>query len=338
MNSRERVIATLEFKNPDKIPVNLWVSKATYLRYGIELVKMLEKYELDIERVSGPMDKSFYPESFQVGEYKDIWGCTWKVVTEGMFGEVKIPAIDDINRIRDYNPPIDLLESEWEKYNEAVEKKTQEHRKKNKFILGGGIEIFQRMQFIRGAENLFYDIGEQNENVIVLRDMIVEFYKEYLRYWFEKDVDGIMFLDDWGSQSSLLISPKMWRDIFKPVYKELIDMIKKQGKYVFFHTDGYILDLFPDFIEIGVDAINSQLWCMGVENVARKFAGKITFWGEIDRQKILPYGSAKDVCNAARTMKDFLFVNGGGLIGQSIAEVDIPIENIEAILYCWNKL
>ncbi|MDK2934815.1 MAG: hypothetical protein PWP27_2625, partial [Clostridiales bacterium] len=267
----------------------------------------------------------------------DVWGSTWQVLQEGMVGEVKKPALQDISKINEYKVPIDLIKSEWEKHNDLIDKKIQENRKKGKFILGGDVEIFQRMQFVRGTENLFCDLAEGTKDVFIFRDKITEYFKEYLQYWLNKDVDGIMFFDDWGSQRALLISPDMWRKFFKPVYKEMMDMIKKAGKYVFFHTDGYILDLYPEFIELGVDAINSQLWCMGIEKVAEKFAGKITFWGEIDRQNILAFGTPEDIDNAAKRMKDCLYVNGGGLIGQSVAGKDVPLENIEALLNCWNK-
>ena len=89
--------------------------------------------------------------------------------------------------------------------------------------------------------------------------------------------------------------------------------------------------------EMGVDAINSQLWCMGVEKVAEQFAGKITFWGEISRQTILPHGTPQDIRNAAQTMIRLLHVNGGGLIGQSEMNWDVPLENVEAFYQAWDQ-
>lgn len=74
---------------------------------------------------------------------------------------------------------------------------------------------------------------------------------------------------------------------------------------------------------------------MGVEKVAREFAGKITFWGEISRQTILPHGTPEDVRNAARQMKALLCTGGGGLIGQSEINRDVPLENVEAFLKAW---
>ena len=96
------------------------------------------------------------------------------------------------------------------------------------------------------------------------------------------------------------------------------------------------MELYPEFIGLGVKAINSQIWCMGVENVAKNYGGKLTFWGEISRQDILPKGCPEDIKIAAGKMKDLLFVNGGGLIGQSEINRDVPFENIETVLTCWN--
>jgi uroporphyrinogen decarboxylase len=337
MNSRARVIATLQFKNPDRVPVDMWIHRATQLKYGKDLDALLEQCPLDIVRLFGPTDRNFYPEMSDVGDIKDAWGSTWRVLRQGINGEVKIPAIDDISKVNAYKTPLEWLEKEWRKYDDAVVKKIEEGRKNNKFIYGGYIEIFQRMQFIRGTENLLYDLGGEPESVTILRDKVLEYFKKYLQYWLEKDVDAIYFSDDWGTQRSLLISPKMWREIFKPTYKEIMNIVKESGKYIFYHTCGHVLDLYPEFIELRIDAINSQLHCMGVENVAEKFAGKITFWGEMDRQNLLPYGTPQEIYRSASVIKDKLFVNGGGLIGHSVAGVDVPLENIKAILTCWNR-
>ena len=101
-------------------------------------------------------------------------------------------------------------------------------------------------------------------------------------------------MDDWGSQRSLLISPAMWRTYFKPMYRDYVQIAHAAGKKFFMHSDGHILAIYPDLIEIGVDALNSQIFCMGVEQLA-PFAGKITFWGEIDRQHLLAFATPDEV-------------------------------------------
>lgn len=334
MVGKERTLRTITFRQPDQIPLNLWVHEATRRKYGPALEKLLQEFPQDIVRVFGPMDRVFYPQFFEPGLYKDHWGSTWQILLEGMSGEVKIPAIPEPEQIRNYRIPLTRLQSEWEKGRRTIEEKIETCRKAGQFIVGGQIEIFQRMQFLRGTENLFYDLGEENEDLLLLRDQVVEYFHHYLDYWISLDVDGILFTDDWGSQRALLISPEQWRRLFKPVYWQLFNRIKSAGKFVFFHSDGYILDLYPEFIELGVDALNSQIWCMGLEQVAL-FAGKLTFWGEIDRQKVLAFGTPADVRQAVGKMKELLY-RDGGLIGQGVAGVDVPLDNIRAMLDAWN--
>ena len=107
--------------------------------------------------------------------------------------------------------------------------------------------------------------------------------------------DGIMFKDDWGSQTSLLISPRSGGRCSSRSTPSTARSSDDAGKFVFFHSDGYIADILPDLIEIGIDAINSQLFCMDIEELARKHKGQITFWGEIDRQGALVFG-ARTMC------------------------------------------
>jgi len=152
------------------------------------------------------------------------------------------------------------------------------------------------------------------KNLYLFRDIVHDFFMEELKRWVETDVDGISFMDDWGSQSDLLISPEMWRDLFKPLYKDYCDLIHSKNKYAFFHSDGCIKRIYPELIEAGVDAVNSQLFCMDIEGIGKKYKGKITFWGEIDRQHILPFGTKEEVAGAVKRVKNALWMPEGGII------------------------
>lgn len=335
MDSRERVIRTLKFQGPDRLPLDLWILPAARIQHGEAFEKLLEKHERDIATLDGPIDLSFDPVIYKVGSFFDPWGNGWNVLQEGIIGEVKKPALYDAEKIGSYVPPISKFKSLWKDYRPVLDEKIKGARGKGKFVIGGWVNLFERMQFLRGPEELYCDLALQNDEAFKIRDIVVSFYREYLNHWLETDIDAVVFGDDWGSQRALLVSPKLWRSFFKPVIKELIDMVISKGKYVFVHSDGYIMDLYPEFIELGVSAINSQLWCMGVEDVAEKYAGKITFWGEISRQSILPKGTPDEVRTAAYKMKKYLYINGGGLIGQSEVNRDVPFENIETLLTCW---
>lgn len=336
MDSRERVMRTLEFRNPDKLARDLWILPAAKMEYKEELDKLVEESDLDIVSLVGPMDHGFTPEYYQRGTFKDPWGSVWHNIQPGVIGEVKEPVFEEYDGVDTYVPPTEQFLTEWEQEKDSIAEKIKEKRKAGKFIIGGWISLFERMQYLRGTENFYCDLALDEEDMYTMIDRVMDFQRVYLKKWLEMDIDAVAFGDDWGTQISLLISKDCWKRIFKPLYKELIDMIKAAGKKVFFHSDGYIFDLYPEFIEMGVDAINSQLWCMGVEKVAEAYAGKITFWGEISRQTTLPLGTPEDVQKCADTMKKHLFVNGGGLIGQSEVNRDVPFENIKAVLNAWD--
>jgi len=149
------------------------------------------------------------------------------------------------------------------------------------------------------------------------------------------DVDGIRVADDWGSQNAPSVSPSMWRQLFKPVSADYCQLIHQAGKFVFMHSDGYIAPIIPDLIEIGVDALNAQLFCMDIEELARQYAGKITFWGEIDRQWVLPFGTPDDVPRAIQRVRRALDTGCGGVIAQLEWGKHDPRENIEAAFEAW---
>jgi len=115
------------------------------------------------------------------------------------------------------------------------------------------------------------DLATQPDGFRALFDKIHQFNLKELELWAGTDVDALFFMDDWGMQKSLLISPAMWRDIFKPLYGEYIDIAHNNGKKIFMHSDGYIPDIIPDLIELGLDALNSRIFCMGLEEIGKRF-------------------------------------------------------------------
>ena len=102
------------------------------------------------------------------------------------------------------------------------------------------------------------------------------------------------------------------------------------------HSDGYIIDILPDLIEMGLDAVNSQIFCMGLENL-ENFRGQICFWGEIDRQHLLPDGSKKDIENAVHDVYRRLYKTGG-VIAQCEFGAGANPDNVYTVFETWNKL
>jgi len=336
MTSRERVRRTLSFDYPDRVPRDLWILPIASNKYPKEIKTILKKFPLDIgwPKLDPSFEKKYTKgDRFEIGTYVDEWGCVFQNIHGGIIGQVKDPLIKSLSDVSKVKPPYEFLKEKMKRVNEGWQET-------DKFILGGSFSInpFERMQWLRGTPQLYMDIMDQPLQFFKLREIVHEYNLKELELWAKTDVDGIMFADDWGSQNSLLISPDLWRKLFKPLYKDYCDLIHKAGKFVFMHSDGYIFDIYEDLIEIGVDAINSQLFCMNIEEIGKRFKGRITFWGEIDRQHILPSENLDEVRNAVKRVKNCLYDSRGGVIAQCSFEGAGRPENIETIFQEWENV
>jgi hypothetical protein len=336
MTSRERVIKALTFNSPDRVPRHLWTLPGITMFRQDDLNRILDKYPDDIAK----LELSYAPAEKQKGtRYKkgevatDEWGCEWHAAEDGLAGEVKCPPLKDISEAKDLDAPYEILEgADFAQANRMCCETDQ-------FTLGWTtVRPFERMQFLLGTERLFMQLALGSEDLLCLRRIIHDFFMEETGRWVDTDVDGILFMDDWGSQKSLLISPQMWRAFFKPLYKDYCDLIHSKNKYAFFHSDGQIEQIYPELIDVGVDAVNSQLFCMDMENIGKKYKGKITFWGEIDRQHILPFGTKGQVADAVERVKDAIWTPEGGVIAQCEFGLKDPVENIETVFETWDSI
>jgi uroporphyrinogen decarboxylase len=353
MDGRERVIRTLRFESPDRAPRDLWALPGIEMYRKDELDEMLDRFPLDLTRprVQYGRGERERGTPHTVGSYVDAWGCVWHVAQSGVVGEVKGPPLADWSALDGFRPPSEILdEADFSQVNRDRAESdglltyatargaglSTLRGQRGSFVLAGTtVRPFERMHFLRGSEALFVDLAYQPAELYRLRDMIHEFFMRELEMWVKTDVDGISFMDDWGTMHGLLISPVQWRSLYKPLYKDYCDLIHAEGKYVFFHSDGNITDIYPDLIEIGIDAVNSQLFCMDIEDLGRRFKGQLTFWGELDRQYVLPFGAPEDVRAAVRRVRAALDDGRGGVFAQLEWGNDVSVENVRAAFESW---
>ena len=333
MTSRDRVLKTLAFSGPDRAPRHLWNLPGVELFRGVELARLRAQYPDDFTSAGVAYGSAARASGspYRKGSYTDEWGCVWEVYEEGVVGEIKKPLLADWSALDSLRPPREILSLDWSAADAA-------RAASDRFILNGTtVRPFERMQFLRGTENLYMDMAWGDARFLRLRALVHEFFLEELALWAARDGDGISFMDDWGTQQSLLISPAMWREYFKPLYAEYARIIAAGGKAVFFHSDGNIESILPDLIEIGVTAINSQLFCMDIEAIARRHRGQVTFWGEIDRQRTLPFGTPDDVRAAVMRVRRALDDGRGGVIAQCEWGNRDPYQNIAAVFETWQE-
>ena len=325
LTSRELVRRTLAFEGPPRLPRQLWTLPWAEIHHPEALAAIGLRFPGDI--CSAPLHYVEPPpcqgNRYVDGKFVDEWGCVWERLEEGVIGEVKTPPLGDWKALDSLRVPVECLTLDLAKIADFC-------RGTDRFVVSGVFpRPFEQLQFLRGSENVYYDLADRPPQFDELLATLHEFFIAELELWAKTDVDALMIMDDWGSQHAMLIAPAMWRELFKPLYRNYAEIAHGAGKPLFMHSDGYITDIFPDLIEIGVDAINSQVFCMGVEDLGDAFGGQITFWGELDRQQILPTGTLEEVRDAARRMRS-AFHHRGGLIAQCEFGPGARPENVHA--------
>ncbi len=325
MNPRELVRRTLEFDAPARVARQLWVLPWAEQRYPEALAKLRERYPDDL--VSSP---AFYRKNprgegnrYLAGRSVDEWGCVFENIQQGVIGEVKKPILGEWEDVDQVRIPVERLSVDVDEVNAFC-------RSTDRFVIAGCCpRPFERLQFIRGTVNLLMDLMDRPPELFTLLQRIHLFYCKEMELWAGTEVDALFIMDDWGSQDTLLIDPALFRELFKPLYKTYIDIAHGAGKYFFMHSDGHILDILPDLEEIGLGAVTSPIFCMGLEELGHRFRGKLTFWGEMDRQHLLPNGTVREIHEAALKMKETLY-DGGGLIAQCEFGLNARPENVLA--------
>ena len=337
--SRELVCRCLDFETPERIPVDIWS-----LPWAKEhLPECLEEVNSRFPGDIGGVNANIYNPSsiekgnpYQQGAYIDEWGCVFKNIHSGVIGEVRTPLLPDISDWDQITPPYETLPTDLKKARDAVNRSCA---KSDKFIKSECCpRPWERFQFIRGTENAMMDIMMPEEGAGELLKKIHDFYMKELEFRVSTDVDAIFFMDDWGSQNSLLIPPPLWRELFKPLYKDYCDIARANDKYILMHSDGYISEIYPDLVELGVNALNSQIFCMDMDELAKTAKGKMTFWGEIDRQHILCSSDPEDGRKAVRQVAEKLYDPAGGVIAQFEIGPGAKHETVIAILEEWRKI
>ena len=313
---REVVRRTLTFDRPERIPVNLWVLPWMTEHHPEETAALLADYPSDLAGAPGVgVGRRVRGNPYELGEYTDEWGCCFVNLQRGVIGEVKKPLVSDLADWRTVEPPWELIPGPEEE-DAAIARINDFCRSTDCFVLTGCCpRIWERYQFLRGSENALMDVMLREPGVEELLNRIFEFYRREFEFWAKTEVDALSFMDDWGTQKALQIPPPIWRELFKPMYREFCRIGREAGKFMFMHSDGCITEIYPDLIEIGVSAVNSQLFCMDLAKLS-EFRGRITFWGELDRQHVLCSADPEAGRRAVRQVAEQLYTPDGGIFCQ----------------------
>ena len=299
MTSRERILETLAHRIPDWVPVEMWFNNDSWVHYTKMLgTKNLNDYfNMDVRRVY------FQPQ----------------------------PTEDKIS----YSYPFPDREFALCKKSD-LDKKVGLIQGKGLAVIGhaGSLCFETATSTIGGLEKCMIALAENDSLLINLLDKITDFKIGMMEEYAKAGVDVIHIGDDFGSQHGLLISPVMLREWFKPRILRAIDAVRqiKPDVAIFFHSDGNIEEIIPDFIEIGVDIINPvQPECMDIVKLKGKYGDSIIFWGGIGTQSTMPFGTVEEVKKEVGKLIDIVGRSGGLVICPShMVQMSTPLENIIA--------
>ena len=349
MNSKQRVLLSLNHQEPDRVPVDFWWSHEIRDR----LIRHLGvKNQDELQGRLGSDIRSIYPayvgpklRRFEDGSYEDFWGVIRKPTKFGgkeFSGEyddvVYYPlrdarSIEDIHRMRWPSP-------DWFDYSSLI---PQCERFSNYALMLGrmGVEtqtIFIQLWFFRGLDQILIDFVDRPEFVKAMIDRIMEFRIEHVKRMIEVTkgrADILQIADDYGMQTGLMMRPAMWKEFFAPCLKTLAGIAHGAGMKVFLHCDGSSRSIIPDLIDLGIDILNPiQPQCTGMDpaELKREFGDRLCFHGAVDTQKTLPFGTREEVIAEVKERIRVMGKGGGYILAPvHTVEADVPIENILAV-------
>lgn len=372
LTSKERVNMALNFEEPDRVPIFIGISNALGVQMNPyrNLKEMLgiqaedqplyDWPELGTAKVDEETLQRLHCDARGVwdrepahimernknraagADYIDSWGSGARLVGDGDWFPMVHPLADatDIEDLENYP---------WPDMNDPtrvahVREHAQQLADENEYAIIATPWLlfpFERAFAMQGMAKVMQNLAMHPDFAVELFRKNAEMCKTLMGHFLDalgENVDIIKIGDDLGTQESLMISPKMYRNILKPIHADYIDFIKNRTKAkVMFHTDGNVFPLIPDFIEIGVDILNPIQTSAGkmsdLAALKKRYGQELVFCGGIDTHHILPYGTPEEVQAEVKRVIELL-APGGGYIAASVHTIinEVPPENILAFV------
>lgn len=303
MTSYEVVRRAIEFSGPDRLPLR-------FDALGIADVHTVKYTKI------GAGDRN-------LRQTTDEWGCLWERTEVSNMGQVKGHPLADWNALDHYRWPDADSPAFYAGMEERFRGSDGKYVITTIFML-----LFERMHALHGFEDTLVDLYLERDKTEMLADRIVEFDLGIIANIgrrFPGQIHGLHFTDDWGTQQNLFITPELWREFFKPRYRRIFTAIHEQGWHVWMHSCGKINGIIDDLIEIGLDVINlEQPRALGIEEIGRRFQGRICFESLCDIQHTLPFKGAKEIKEEARLLlREWATPEGGFILSDYGGNEDI---------------
>ena len=328
MTNRERVIASLEHRQPDRTPYNVGFTQAAYERM-VEYTgdpAFAEKLGNCLTGLTTALPNGW--SEVEPGIWQDEFGVRWNRTVDRDIGVVCNTVVTP-ETLADYRWPDPDDPARYASY-EAVIRGAHDA-----FVLVDlGFSLFERAWTLCGMERLLEAMVLDPGFVHALLDAILAYNLRVIANACSYPIDAMMFGDDWGQQSGLIMGGRLWRTFIKPRVREMYQAVRARGKYVFIHSCGKVDELFPDLIECGLQVFNPfQPEVIDVFEAKRRYRADLSFYGGISTQRTLPYGSPQEVRDEVRRLIEVVGKDGGYIAAPAHAiPADARPENIAAMI------
>jgi len=330
MNSKERVLYTINHVEPDKVPIDIWLAPeisnelSNFFKIDLSsepylLPKIMNNDVLYSHIGFCSVFNSIYDDNNKIGDnmYMDLWGIKCKRVSHkyGSYCEFVEHPFSDIKKYDSFKwpNPVEVEKNNLDIYKEVIDKDGKDYA-----IIGGvGCTMFEASWYLRGFEQLLTDFYLNRDFAVELLDRTMNYSLTIAKELVKMGVDIIFFGDDIGCEQGPLINPKVYREFIKPRHAYLIQEVKKINKDVkiAFHTDGKIEWVLNDLLDIGIEIINPlQPDANDVERIKKKYGKKLTIWGNVDTRRIMSTGSCSEVIKEVSNVISILSPGGGHIL------------------------
>ncbi len=343
MTHRERVFAALRREIPDRCPMQISFTPEFAHRLtghlgltGRREDRVLERaLDVDLVLTSVGWLTSYYQER---ESYVDEWGVRWRSSEyetrygTGRYTEIVGHPLEDDEALDAYTAPDPRRDALYEEARRTIETYRGEY-----CVVGvTKTTVFECAWALRGLERLLMDFVLDPDIAKRILDIPFRYHLAAAERLVRMGVDMIWIGDDVGSQKAMLISPQTWRIYLKPLMARFIRTIKSINPdlLVVYHSDGMIMPIIEDLIEIGLDVLNPvQPACMDPAALKDAFGDRLCFWGSVDQQSTLPFGTPEIIAGEVLLRLQTIGRGGGLIIGPTHnVQLDTPVENLMAMV------
>lgn len=277
MTSREIVKRAIHFQDPPRIPHNYDSNRApdNGYAYGEDFTWCF------LDPLPG------WTGFDEKGSMVDEWGCVWETMGDGSFGEPKVFPLEELEEYAHLPLPDFLNPARYETMGRIARENKEE-----KYLMGMLPHgIFQHMISVFGFADFMMQIAGNTEEFTAYVEKLTDDCIAVIHRMADAGMDGIILIEDMGLQDRMMISPKMWKEIYAPAYTRMFAAAHDRGLDVISHTCGHIVDILDMYIECGCDVIQmDQQDNMGLQLLHDRFAGRICFFCPPDIQRTVDMG------------------------------------------------